>query len=150
MSFFFCFIYFWTIVEMEQNVLELTFCFAVLVSYISSFKLKKKSKKKSIRPQYFPTTHNFKLVCFTNMLIRENKTKCFFRRKKKIYVSTKEESTLKINPIFKTLLSEWSVVSKLDWFARTDTMSFKVDLSLDIEKKYWEKETAGNSKSLYH
>ena len=34
----------------------------------------------------------------------------FPKEEKKNIVSTKEESTLKINPIFKTQLSEWSAV----------------------------------------
>ena len=43
------------------------------------------------------------------MLIRENKM-IFPKEEKNIYVLTKEQSTLKINPIFKTLFSEWSAV----------------------------------------
>ena len=68
---------------MEQNVFELTFCFVVLVK-VSSFKLKKKSKK--------------------NMPICEKQNNFFSEGKK--YVLPKVQSTLKINPIFKALVSE--------------------------------------------
>jgi hypothetical protein len=34
----------------------------------------------------------------------------FSEERKKIYVSTKEQPSLKINPIFKTLFFEWSAV----------------------------------------
>ena len=84
------------------------------------------------------------------MLIRENKTKCFFRRKKKIYGITKEQSTLKINPTFKPLFSEWSAFQNwIDLHAPIQRV-LKLIYLWTLKKKYWEKETAGNSKSLYH
>ena len=71
----------------------------------SCFKLKKNTKK--IYQTSITITHNFKFECFTNMIFRQNN---FSEERKKIYVSTKEQPTLKINPIFKTLFFEWSAV----------------------------------------